>query len=34
MIWLMENLSIYQEKRKVLHDKTFNIYKNPKYDGY
>lgn len=33
MIWLMENLSIYQEKRKVLHDKTFNISKNPKYDG-
>ena len=34
MIWLMEILKIYLEERlliRVLHDKAFNIAKNPKY---
>ena len=39
MIWLMEILrrrrrTIRRTSDKVLHDKTFNLAKNPKYDGY
>ena len=33
MTWLMDVLKIELEEQ-LLHDKAFNIAKNPKYDGY
>ena len=33
MTWFMDVLKIELEEQ-LLHDKAFNIAKNPKYDGY
>ena len=37
MIWLLEilkDLTRRADSDKILHDKVYNIAKNPKYDGY
>ena len=37
MTWLMEILKVWPRRTvadRVLHDKEFNITKNPSYDGY